>query len=168
MKMLTVAIALVLVLSAAVLAHNLSIKVALHVEPHVSGRMCNFLFPTITACWHIWPTEPEPDVDVFPVFFDLDEYQGVQYALTWPGLYSASFTSCSELTVGDIVNPGDGVAHAWTECSHGSVVIPGWAWIFDYGRICMIPHPDADSINIGDCQTGCSCQMSMPISSAMS
>jgi hypothetical protein len=106
----------------------------------------------IWDCSDIITTEASPDVDAFPVFFDLVEYQGFDYSLSWPGMYSCAFTSCSDLTIGGVVFPGDGVSHAWTTCQVEPVAIPAFGWIYDYGMICVIPHPEPGTINIGDCE----------------
>jgi hypothetical protein len=132
-------------------SRNLNAKVAVHVLPHTT-RACTKSFPAITSCAEIITTEPSPDVDAFPVFFDLVAYQGFDYGMTWPGLYSCVFTSCSDLTIGGILWPGDGVSHAWYAGIVDSVAIPGWAWIWDYGMVCVVPHPGTGSINIGSCQ----------------
>jgi hypothetical protein len=87
-------------------------------------------------------TEAASDVDAFPVFFDIVEYQGLEYGMTWPGSYTAAFTCCSDLVIGDIMHPGDGVYHAWISCLDGPIAIPGWVWVEAQGRICVVPHPD--------------------------
>jgi hypothetical protein len=151
-RVLVLAIALVLVVSGFAFAGmNPGAKVAVHAIPHGS-RSCTKSFPVIAHCGEIITTEPSPDTDCFPVFFALGEYQGFDYGMTWPGMYSTVFTSCSGLTIGGIVWPGDGVSHAWETCQPGPVAIPGWAWIWDYGMVCVIPHPEAGGPNIGDCQ----------------
>jgi hypothetical protein len=128
-----------------------SAKVAVHVLPHAS-RTCTKNFPAIADCEDIVTTEATADVDAFPVFFDLVEYQGLEYAMTWPGLYSCAFTSCSDLTIGGVVNTGDGISHAWQECQTGAVAIAGFGWIYDYGMICIVPHPENDSVYVADCE----------------
>ena len=143
---------LVVILAASTFAGtNTSAKVAVHAVPHAS-RSCTKSFPTITACQDISYSEQAMDVDCFPVFFDLAEYQGFDYGLTWPGLYTCVFTSCSDLTIGGIVSPGEGVSHAWTVCQDAQVAVTGWAWIVDVGLVCVVAHPEIGTINIGDCQ----------------
>ncbi len=143
---------LVLVLSVSAFGGaNMVAKACVHVEAHGS-RTCAKNFPTITSCWDIVSTEPTPDVDAFPVFYDLVEYQGFDYGMDWPGLYSCAFTSCSDLAIGTITWPGDGISHAWYVCQPGPVVVTGWGWIYDYGLICIVPHPTAGAVNVGDCQ----------------
>jgi hypothetical protein len=81
-KVLVLTVALTLILSACAWAGaNPDAKVAVHVIPHGS-RSCTKGFPVITNCAEIITTEPGPDVDAFPVFFDLVEYQGLDYGLT--------------------------------------------------------------------------------------
>jgi hypothetical protein len=123
---------------------------AVHVLPHAS-RTCAKNFPVIAGCEDIITTEPTPDVDAFPVFFDMVEYQGFDYGMSWPGAYSCAFTSCSDLAIGTIVWPGDGISHAWYVCQPGPVAITGWGWIFDYGLVSIVPHPTAGGPIVGDC-----------------
>jgi hypothetical protein len=151
-KVLVVTVALMLVLSACAYAGLNSgvAKVAVHAIPHGS-RSCTKGFPVVTTCAEIIFTEPGPDADCFPVFYDLVEYQGVEYAMCWPGLYSTVFTSCSDLTIGGITFTGNGVSHAWTTCQPGPIAMPGWAWIFDYGVVCVCPHPETGVVTVGDC-----------------
>jgi hypothetical protein len=125
-------------------------KVAVHVEPHRS-RTCTKDMPAITVYEDIIMTLDTPDADCFPVFFDLSEYQYVEYGLTWPGLYSCAFAHCCDVTTGFIINPGDGVTLGWLTCQPGPVAIAGWAWIYDYGSVCVVPHPVAGGPLVGDC-----------------
>ncbi len=150
-KVLVLAVALTFVLGGTCLALNDIAKVAVHVEDHAS-RSCTKGFPVIGGCEEINTTLTGNDADCFPVFFDLDEYAGFDYGLMWPGMYTCVFTSCSDLTIGGIVSPGDGISHAWTECQPGPVAIPGWGWIWDTGLVCVVPHPEAGGPNIGDCE----------------
>jgi hypothetical protein len=129
---------------------NADAKVAVHVLPHAS-RTCAKNFPTLTDCADIQTTEPAMDIDAFPVFFDLIEYQGFDYGLMWPGMSSCAFTSCSDLAIGTITWSGDGISHAWYACQAGPVAMCGWGWIYDEGMVCVSPHPSAGGPNIGDC-----------------
>ena len=153
-KVLVVAVALTLLLSVSAFAGaNYGVgKVGVHVIPHGS-RSCIKAFPVVTGCGDMITTEPGPDADAFPVFFDLVEYQGFDYGLSWPGMYSCVFTSCSDLTIGGVVWPGDGVSHAWYVCQPGPVAMPGWGWVYDFGMVCIVPSPTA-GLNIGDCSGG--------------
>jgi len=156
-RILGVAIALLLVVQGVSFSGNNTVaKVAVHVMSHAAKRSCANLFPDITECEDIVYTLASADVDCFPVFFDLSEYKGCEYGLSWQGTYSCVFTSCSDLTIGDIVDSGDGVSHTWTECQNEDIAIPGWAWIYepDSSQVCVIEHPDAYAINILDCSDG--------------
>jgi hypothetical protein len=150
-RALVLAIALTLILSACAWAGaNPNAKAAVHVLPHAS-RSCTKNFPVILDCGDIITTEPSPDVDAFPVFFDLTAYQGLDYGMTWPGTYSCVFTSCADLAIGNIVWSGDGISQAWLACVVDSVCVAGWAWIYGSGIVCIAPHPEAGGPTIGDC-----------------
>jgi hypothetical protein len=151
--LLIVASGILVLLSEAQAGANPAVKAAVHVLPH-STRSCISNYPVITGCGDIITTEPGASVDAFPIFFDLVEYQGLDYGLTWPGLYSCVFTSCSDLTLGGIVFPTDAISQAWVVCQAGPAAVPGWAWIYDYGLVCVIPHAESGTINIGDCSAG--------------
>ena len=129
---------------------NQDCKVAVHVLPHAS-RSCTKSYPAIMGCGDIITTEPGMDVDAFPVFFDLVEYRALEFGMSWPGLYSALYRSCSDLTVGNILFPGDGVYHIWEQCQIEPACVPGWAWIWDYGMISIVDHPDYGHIYVTDC-----------------
>jgi hypothetical protein len=151
-----IAACFILILTAFALAGvNPNAKVAVHVTDHAS-RSCTKSFPSVTECGDIVYSLVGGDVDCFPVFFDLAEFQGFDYGLNWPGTYSCVFTSCSDLTIGGIVHPGDGVSHAWTACQNSEIAMPGWAWITepDSALVCVVDHPGAYAINIGDCHGG--------------
>jgi hypothetical protein len=124
---------------------------AVHVLPHESrgcnrvrradfGDVCDVIF-----------NEASSHVDVFPVFFEVAEFQALDFGLTWPGTYSAVWTGCSDIDVGDIVWPGDCVSQVWRTCQAGPVAIPGFAEIDDAGQVCVIPHSQYGVINIMDC-----------------
>ena len=150
-KVTIIGLGFVLALTASAFAGaNMEAKVCVHVEIHAS-RTCTKSFPAITGCADIISTEPTPDIDAFPVFYDLVEYQGFDYGMTWPGMYSCAFNSCSDLAIGTILWPGDGVSHAWYVCQPGPIAVPGWGWIFDYGMVCVVIHPTAGGPNVGDC-----------------
>ena len=84
MRVLVIALALTLMLSAlATAGNNLDAKVAVHVRPHNAKAGCT-ITPAIVGCGEIVTTEPGFSVDAFPVFFDLNEYLGCEYGLCWP------------------------------------------------------------------------------------
>ena len=152
---LVVAVCVLAVSTAAMGGMNYEAAVTVHVMEHAS-RSCTKGFPSIVLCEDIVTTYEGHDADCFPVFYWLTECQGLEYGLNWPGTYSCVFTSCSDFTIGDIVNAGDGISHAWSECKEGWRSIPGWAWIYEPGEaeICVVEHPEAGGINIGDCHEG--------------
>ena len=157
MRVLVIAIALTLALSALAFAgNNPDAKVAIHVRPHNAKLACALATP-IVDCGDIVTTEPGYSIDAFPVFFDLTEYQGVEYAVCWPvWAYGAAFTNCAPLVIGEIVNPGEGASHAWTACQYG-VAVPAFLWLYadaGGGYVCPCPHPETGIIKIVDCFEG--------------
>ena len=154
--LITVVFLIVMFASQASGGPNPDARAAVHILPHDAGRTCTKGFPAITACMDIVDTYAGcDDVDFFPVFFDLVEYQGFEYGVVWPGSGSCAFTSCSDLTIGEIINAGDGISHAWTACQPGPVAVTGWGWISaSYGSVCLVPHPEGGGLQAGGCQTG--------------
>ena len=135
---------------------NLHFKGAIHVREHNGLAGCDYTIPhgEILACEDVVTTEPAQSVDAFPVFFDVTEYRALEYGLTWPSFtWSAVFTSCADLTIGDIRNPGDGVSHAWITCQSGSICIPGFIWLYadSAGKVCFAPHHLSGYIQFLDC-----------------
>jgi len=132
---------------------NPGVKVAVHVEPH-ADRTCGRDVPQINHTMDIVSEIADLDVDVFPVFFALTEYLGVEYGLSWPGDAACIFTSCSDLEIGDIVSSGDGISQTWFFCQPGPVAVPGWGWIAAEaaGQVCVVPHPAVSELSVMDCQ----------------
>jgi hypothetical protein len=156
-KYLGLIVCAVLVLAGSCLGgQNPGAKVAVHLMAHSPKRSCADASSTIGGCEDIVHTLETGDVDCFPVFFNLTEFQGCEYALSWPGANTCTFTSCSYLVIGNIVNPGDGVSHTWIECQTGGIAIPGWAWIYEpnSARVCVVDHPVTGTIGILDCGEG--------------
>jgi len=155
-KVLVVAVALTLVLSAVAFAgNNPAAKVAVHVKNHNAKQGC-LTMPVITGCADIVTTYAGSSFDAFPVFYDLTEYKGCEYGLCWPAwTYSAAFTSCSDLVIGGVRWSGDGVSHAWTLCQSG-VITPSWAWLYadGPGMVCPCPYPGTGLISVLDCAGG--------------
>ena len=154
-KVLVAAVALTLVLSAVAFAgNNTAAKVAVHVRLHNAKLGCNA--GIINGCADIVTTVAGYDLDAFPVFYDLEEYLGVEYGLCWPAwTYSAAFTSCSDLVIGSISWPGDGASHTWFACQV-QVAIPSFVWMYAdaAGMVCPCPHPISGVINVLDCAEG--------------
>jgi hypothetical protein len=152
-RILLIAFCFVLLLSTAVLAgYNPNGKVAIHVRAHSAKAGCNY--GTIIDCHDIVYTMTSAEVDAFPVFFDLTEYRGCEYAITWPiGWGSAAFTSCSDFVIGSITNRGQGASHTWTgDCKTG-VMVPSFLWLYtgSSGTICPVGHPQHGFIYTLDC-----------------
>jgi uncharacterized repeat protein (TIGR01451 family) len=114
----------------------------LHVLPRGENRSCAGAVSEIESCEDL---ETLIDgcgfVHVFPVFYDIPEFRGLSYTLVWPEDWSdMAFTSCSDITVGDIVRPNDAISQSWTSCTPGGLVIAGWAEVFSRspGRVEML------------------------------
>jgi hypothetical protein len=142
--------------SSALAGNNPDAKVAVHVVAHDDLRTCGTGLPEIDSPCRIDYLYVGCDgVDVFPVFYDLVEYQGFEYSLTWPGTASCIFTSCSDLHIGNITASGEGVSQVWFDCRNGWG-IPGFAWIepAQPAMVCVDPHPLSGTISILDCDEG--------------
>jgi hypothetical protein len=154
-RVLVVAVALILILSATAFAGaNVSGKAAIHVRAHNAKAGCTV---AITGCADVNTTEPGFSVDAFMVFFDLTAYLGVEYGMCWPAwTYSAAFTSCSDLVIGSIAWPGDGASHTWTACQASPVAVAGFVWLYadGPGMVCPCPHPASGVIQVLDCNEG--------------
>jgi hypothetical protein len=137
------------------LAGNENAKVAVHLMPYDCDRRCNRKFPAINTCEEILTTYTGGvDIDFFPVFFNLVDYQAVEYAVEWPGSYSCLFIDCSDNNLCDIVWSGDGITQVWNECQPHTVCIPGWGWITvdTPGMVCVVPHPVTGEIATAACE----------------
>jgi hypothetical protein len=138
--------------------NNPDAKVVIHVRPHNAKLGCKVSFdPPTATCADLVTTEPSFSFDAFPVFYELNEYLGCEYAVTWPNwTYSASFTNCADFVIGAVNLPGDMAAHTWTDCQSG-MAVPSYLWIYaDYaGMICPAEptEPGAD-LKVLDCSEG--------------
>jgi len=135
--------------------NNPTAKAAVHVRAHNAKLGCNV---TIGSCVDIVTTEAGFSVDAFPIFYELTEFLGVQYGLTWPAwAYSAAFQNCSDLVIGAVSTPGTGAAHTWTACQTG-IAIPSFVWLYadGPGYICLSDYPDSDppGFYVLDCAEG--------------
>ena len=137
---------------------NPGANVAVHILPHVDHRSCSSGMPDLESeCGVNYLYTGCDAVDVFPVFYYLVEYNGFEYGLTWPGQATCVFTSCSDLTIGDIENPGDGISQVWFDCRRpASCAVPGFGWIesTEPGRVCVVPHPGRSQVRVLDCSAG--------------
>jgi hypothetical protein len=154
-KVLIVSAAFVLAVSSVAIAgSNPNVKVGIHVLPHDPERWCYLNFPVINDPSEIVFTyEGCEEVDFFPVFFDLNECLCVEYAVVWPGNQTCSFNPCSYSHIGEIIEPGDWIAHCWDGCKTDYAVIPGWGEVTmdHYGLVCLAPTPESGRIGILDC-----------------
>ena len=154
--MVIAAVSVIVLAGIALAGNNPQAKVAVHVKDHNSKQACTSL-PAIEACEDIITTYAEFSFDAFPVFFDLVEYQGVEYGVCWPDwTYSAAWTQCADLVIGGIVWPGDGISQTWTSCHSEAIVITGWAWLYadEPGLVTVCDHPVTGAIQILDCAEG--------------
>lgn len=152
-KVLLVSLCIVLGSSAAALAGaNVGVaKGTIHVRPHNAKAGCTV---AISTCSDIVMSESGFSVDAFPVFYELNEFQGCEYGVTWPAWsYPAAFTSCSDFVIGAIANPGEGASHTWTACDYSGVCIPSFLWLYadGPGKICITGHPQHGSAFVLDC-----------------
>jgi hypothetical protein len=156
-RIVAIAVVSILVLAGVAAAGNNPLgKVAVHVKDHNAKQGCTNL-PAISGCGDINTTYAGYSFDAFPVFFDLVEYQGVEYGMCWPDwTYSAAWNQCADLVIGEIVWPGDGISQTWTECHSEAIVITGWAWLYADapGSLSVCNHPTTGVIQILDCAEG--------------
>ncbi len=153
MRYFAIGICILCVFSSSALASNPEFKVAVHVLAHEARRSCTNL-PQIAGPEDIMTTYPGcGEIDFFPVFFDLNEYKGVEYGVTWPCYYSCTLTTCSSLHIGEIVWPGDWIAQTWFICQPGPVAVPGWETLIlnSPSRICLIQSANQPSVTVADC-----------------
>jgi hypothetical protein len=148
---------IILLLTGSVLGgYNPHAKVAVHVLPHQPDRACRRNLPVIEDLCEINATyDGCGDIDVFPVFYELVRYQGLEYGLEWPGSYSCVYTICADSHLLEIVWPGDGTSQIWLDCLTNPIVIPGWGWITTDvpGHVSVVPHPAGGHIIVGDCRS---------------
>jgi hypothetical protein len=138
---------------------NHNAKIALHAKFYTSKQHCGNL-PVIDECADIVTTYGTCGsyVSVFVVVYDyVGTLRGVEFGLTWPaGWGPAVTTHCGDAAVGSIVNPGDGMAITWGECTSGGGYWPV-AWVTlaptGPGDIDLIPNPATSFIGITDCDS---------------
>ena len=144
------------------MTQNEQIKLALHLDTHLS-RSCTKNMPSLSTRGDLvrqWAGYE--DLDVFFVMFQYDEIRGVQYGLNWPGDWgSAVTTQCADLKIGDIVNPGDGFALAWSTCelpasaggTRPAFWPVAWSWIAPSsdGEIEIIETPSTGKVSVSNC-----------------
>ena len=138
---------------AALAGPNADHKIAVHVVSH--GVACKSL-PVFTDCSEIVTTYAGAgDIDVIPVFYDVSEAGATAYGLTWPAEWgTCAYTQCwGDLTVGGIVNPGDGLSTAVLTCDSSWAIGAGYGWLAATGpgAVSIIPEPRADDLGIVAC-----------------
>ncbi|HVP58259.1 MAG TPA: DUF11 domain-containing protein [bacterium] len=132
---------------------NLHNKIAVHLVPHGTG--CPTL-PSFSTCSDIHTTYSGPgDIDVIPVFFDLNAYTLVEFGLAWPAQWgSIDYVRCvGDISIGAIVHPGDGIATAWSECQTTWSVAHGYGWLAPTGagQITIVRDPPTGDYGVVDC-----------------
>jgi len=133
---------------------NWDSKIAVHVIEYDATMDCDEKLPIIETCADIQSTWNGSNVLAFPVFFDLCEYKGVEFGLSWPEWeVSGSWQSCADLSIGEISHPGEGVSQVWFDCHFESAVVPGWVWLFadSPGFVEPCGHPYTGKITIVNC-----------------
>jgi hypothetical protein len=156
MRVIVIAVALILALNVLAFAgNNPDAKVVIHVKPH--AKACKAGIAEECTCAELITTEPSGNIDAYPVFYNLNEYQGCEYAVCWPQwAYSAGFTNCADFVIGTVAWPGDMAAHTWTDCKVGCAV-PSTIWLYaDYaGYICPCePTEPGAGLKVLDCAQG--------------
>ena len=158
-RILLLAILLALVVSCPALGgNNPDVKVGIHVLPHDPERGCFINFPVIDDPSDIFFTYDGcgEEVDFFPIFFDLTECKGVEYAVIWPGSQTCTFTICSFSHIGQLVNSGDWITQIWRDCRYDYAVVPGWGEVTmdERGYVCLAEVSYTGRISILDCDNG--------------
>jgi hypothetical protein len=158
-KVLVIAVALTLVLSAVALAANSSAQVAVHVRAHNAKAGCTV--GPFTACTDITTTLAAPSVDAFMVFYNLEEWKGVAFGFCWDAtISSGTWNGCADLEIpswsGPYMASGSGMASTWYVCHNEYAAVPGFVWVYVYGpgMMCPCDHPDPlieNGIQILDC-----------------
>jgi len=156
-KVLVIAIALTLVITAAALAgpgQNPLTKIAIHAKAYPTT--CKQI-PTFADCHGIVTTLAGSggNVNVIPVLFDIASYTVAEFGMTWPAEWGTmSWLRCKgNIAIGTIMNPGDGTAISWSVCMAGWSVAPGLGWLTPTGPgiVSPIPNPATGDMGVVDC-----------------
>jgi hypothetical protein len=129
-------------------------KIGIHIRSHPTS--CTLGYPSFATCSSITSTYPTcGDVDIMPVFFDLVEYLVVEVGLEWPDEWgSMSWVRCKgDLSIGNIVNSGDGTAVGWSTCQQTWSVAPGFGWLTatSSGLVRAVTNPATGDYGVVDC-----------------
>jgi len=133
-------------------------KMTLHLDDYQKKRKCETL-PTFASWGDIQRRKniaELSDFDVVVVVFDYGTgITGVEYGLTWPGAWlSAITTPCGEFQIGDIADPGDGIAITWSTCVSGDFYFPvAWSVLSPSGtgHITLVENPVTGFMGVTDC-----------------
>jgi hypothetical protein len=152
MRILAIVLTLMLVCAAVVTAGtNPNVKAVVHVQAYNAKASCATV-PVFTSCEDFVTVLGDASIHALPVFFDAAGITGAEYALTWPGGYSAGWTDCADFAIGGIAFSGDSISQTWSTCQMGWAVVCGLAWIYPgAGYICMVPHGESGFIGVTDC-----------------
>jgi hypothetical protein len=162
MRELLIVLALILCCSGTASAgDNLEIAIALHAQGYyepcgifqlpdcfaiqTEHWMPGQIFVYVLICGHGWTG---------------DGFMAAAYGLTWPAEWGPAqgWWSCSDLAIGSIEQPGDGVYQIWVMCQEPRG-FPELAGILALdasspGRVEVIVHADAGTAEVGDCYGG--------------
>lgn len=156
MKALVIAFVFVLAASAATLGgQNPYCRMGVHLMAHEEERECTTL-PVIHDCTDMVLTFGASSFDAVVVCFDLYGITGAEYGLEWPDWSTPCvFTSCSDLTIGSIVWPHDGISQAWDTCQIGYSAVCGWGWLIadSPGMIHPRTHRETGFCGVFDCHS---------------
>jgi hypothetical protein len=132
---------------------NPDCKIAVHIKAHPTS--CTKHYPTFTSCSDIITTYPGlGDMDVIPVFYDLNEYTQVEFGLTFDEWCTMSWVRCKgDGAQGSIEDGPSGTRIWWTSCQRGWSVAPGFGWCnaFQPRLACPIPNPATGNLGVQDC-----------------
>jgi uncharacterized repeat protein (TIGR01451 family) len=135
---------------------NPSTKVAIHVKPH--GTDCSMM-PGFASCSEITTTSSAcGEVDFIPVFCELNEIVALEFGVTWPAEWGTCvFAACDcDSWVGDLSQPGGGLAEVWLSCQRSWSVVTGYGWLSATGPGLISPclHPEFGHLGVYNCAEG--------------
>lgn len=130
---LAVSLVTIVLAGAASAGWNPAAWIAFHIKQH--GTSCTE-FPTFTSCSQISTTYlGTGDIDVIPVFYNLNEYTQIGVAMDWPSEWGTmSWVRCKgDGQIGTLTDPNDYARIYWTTCQHTWSVAPGYGWLYAAG-----------------------------------
>jgi hypothetical protein len=152
---------------------NKNTKMALHLIQH-SGSCKGVTISSradIVKNLDTWSTDPSTGgIDAFLVVFDYDSITGIEYGLSWPSEWGTASTKIcipSPISVGGIVNPGDGISISWVGATckipsnHGGADAPfllvASTWVIPSvggGEIVIKDNPPTGATVVQSCRDG--------------